>query len=115
LEIKNKQILLNFFQTICWLDEMLKKQDNWTPFIALRDSSSPPTQKILTHWLTYIMDRQMPVFKVWHDGALIISEIVEDYLKENRKGVEEIVAEYKKGKYLISKKSQAKFVPRYYN
>jgi hypothetical protein len=94
---------------------MLKKQDNWTPFIALRDSSSPPSQKILTHWLTYIMDRQMPVFKVWYDGALIISEIVEDYLKENRKGVEEIVAEYKKGKYLISKKSQAKFVPRYYN
>jgi len=115
MEIKDKQILLNFFQSICWLDEMLKKQDNWTPFFALRDSYSPPSQKILTHWLTYIMDRQMPTFKVWQDAALIISEIVEAYFNEKKKGVEEIFAEYKKGKYLISKKGQAKFSPRYYN
>jgi len=111
MEIKDKQILLNLFQSICWLDEMLKKQDNWTPFFALRDSYSPPSQTILSHWLTYIMDRQMPAFKVWQDGALIISEMVEAYFKENIKDAEEILTEYKDGEYLISKKSQAKFPP----
>ncbi|MBR2371178.1 MAG: hypothetical protein IKA82_04080 [Clostridia bacterium] len=36
-------------------------------------------EKLLTHWLAYITDRQMPFQQIWDKGGLIFSEIVHTY------------------------------------
>lgn len=39
-------------------------------------------ERVLTHWLTYITDRQMPASEVWHNGASLFANWVKAYSRE---------------------------------
>ncbi|GAI82717.1 unnamed protein product, partial [marine sediment metagenome] len=39
------------------------------------------SEKILTHWICYITDRQMPFEVVWDKGGYIFSELVFEYTR----------------------------------
>ena len=35
-----------------------------------------PSEKLLTHWLCYVTDRQMPFERIWNVGGYVISHLV---------------------------------------
>lgn len=39
--------------------------------------------KILTHWLCYITDRQMPFQRIWNIGGFVFSELIYEVKKQN--------------------------------
>jgi len=51
-------------------------------------------EKILTHWLCYIMDRQMSFERIWDIGGYIISHLVHTYTKNSNKNVNDIIKPY---------------------
>ncbi len=38
-------------------------------------------EKLLTHWLCYIMDRQMPFQRIWDIGGYVVSHLVRVYTR----------------------------------
>jgi len=52
-------------------------------------------EKLLTHWLCYIMDRQMPFERIWDIGGYAISHLVRTYTGNPDKEVwEDVLAPY---------------------
>ncbi len=43
-----------------------------------------PDEQILTHWLCYITDRQMPFMRIWDIGGYVLSYIVREYSRDER-------------------------------
>ncbi len=39
--------------------------------------------KILTHWICYITDRQMPFQRIWDIGGFVFSELIYEIKKQN--------------------------------
>lgn len=50
-------------------------------------------EKILTHYLTYVADRQMPFQRIWNVGGFVFSRLVEEYSTSSQ-SIEELVAKY---------------------
>ncbi|MBC7076467.1 MAG: hypothetical protein H5T98_10500 [Syntrophomonadaceae bacterium] len=51
-------------------------------------------EKLLTHWLCYIMDRQMPFERIWAIGGYIISHLVHSYVSSPTRNVAEAIGPY---------------------
>ena len=65
IKIKNKDDIIRIFQTISWLDfRRWNIEENYNYINFYRDDLSN-CEKILTHWICYIVDRQMPFEIVW--------------------------------------------------
>jgi len=65
---------------IQWLDR--KRWNSWTHAASwdwARGLSSD--EIVLTHWLTYVTDRQMPVEEVWSRGSSVFKEWVKNYTR----------------------------------
>lgn len=55
-------------------------------------------EKLLTHWLSYIMDRQMPFQRVWDIGGYVVSHLVRRFSSDRNRSVDGIVSDYIRGK-----------------
>lgn len=79
LNIKDKEALVKIFKTISWLDSRRWKTEENYNFVNFFRDDLTNCEKILTHWICYITDRQMPFEIVWDKGGLVFSEIVYEY------------------------------------
>jgi len=50
-------------------------------------------EKLLTHWLSYIADRQMPFMRVWEVGGYVLSHLVRAFQRSGR-DIRSLVGEY---------------------
>lgn len=82
LEIKNRKDLIKIFKAISWLDsQRWDTGDNYN-FINFFRNDLTNCEKILTHWICYITDRQMPFEIVWDKGGYVFSELVYEYSRD---------------------------------
>ena len=71
------------FQIIAFFDEIRwNSASNYNLINYYRDDLSDDN-KLLTHWLCYITDRQMAFERIWDVGGFIFSELV-DTIKTER-------------------------------
>jgi len=79
LKIKDKGSFIKICKVISWLDERRwNTEDNYN-FINFFRNNLTNCEKILTHWICYITDRQMPFEVVWDKGGYVFSELVYEY------------------------------------
>ncbi len=79
LEIKDKKALIGIWKVISWLDYRRWNPESSYDFINFFPSDFTNSERILTHWLSYITDRQMPFELIWDKGGHVLSEIVLKY------------------------------------
>jgi hypothetical protein len=83
IEIKNKKAVIKVLKAISWLDsKRWDKEENYN-FINFFREDLTNSEKIFTHWISYITDRQMPFEIVWDKGGYVFSEIVYEYSNNN--------------------------------
>lgn len=51
-------------------------------------------KKILTHYLTYVADRQMPFQRIWNVGGFVFSRLVEDYTTNQNISISKLYTDY---------------------
>lgn len=94
VKIKNRGSLIKILKTISWLDNWRwNTQDNYNFVNFFRDDLTS-CEKILTHWICYITDRQMSFEIVWNKGGCVFSELVYEYSRNNSRSPEEILKEH---------------------
>ena len=81
-EIKDKDALIRIFKVISWLDHRRWNAESNYNFIHFSRNDLTNCEKILTHWVCYITDRQMPFEIVWDKGGYVFSELVYEYSRE---------------------------------
>lgn len=75
IRIKDKESLVKILKTISWLDTCRWDPENNVNFINFSNDLTN-CQKILTHWICYITDRQqIPFENVWENGGYIFSKL----------------------------------------
>ncbi len=79
IKIKDNDALINTVGVISWLDSWRWNTQNNDNFIKYFRSDLTKGEEILTHWICYITDRQMPFEIVWDIGGLVFSEVVYEY------------------------------------
>ncbi len=122
VKVKDRELLIRILRTISWLDaHRWNVEDNYN-FINFFKDNLANYEKILTHWICYITDRQMPFEIVWDKGGYVFSELVYEYSNYTKKSPEEILEEHyekyqdKKGKERFrfkSKTNNITFASRY--
>jgi len=81
--IKDKENLKFISQVVSWLDDM-RWDDSINNDQIKYSKKLTNSEKILTHWLCYITDRQTPFERVWNEGGHVFSELVYDYTRKNQ-------------------------------
>ena len=81
--IKDQQKLIDIWKVIAWLDAGRWCNESNYNFINFFRNNLTNSEKILTHWLCYITDRQMPFEVVWEKGGYVFSELVHTYSHSN--------------------------------
>ena len=94
IKIENKDLLIKIFKTISWLDTLRWRTENNYNFLNFSRDDLTNCEKIFTHWLCYITDRQMPFEIVWDKGGYVFSELVYEYSRYEEKCPEQIIKEY---------------------
>ena len=79
LKIKEKDSFIKICKVISWLDDKRWSDDNNYNFINFFREDLSNSEKILTHWICYITDRQMSFETVWDKGGYVFSELVYEY------------------------------------
>lgn len=124
LIIKDETALVNIFKTISWLDDKRwdyneirwDVEDNFIHFF--KKNLLTNCEKILTHWICYITDRQMPFEIVWDKGGYVFSELIYEY---SRKGapLQQILGNHyksyndKKFRFISTNNKEEPFASRY--
>lgn len=90
VKIKNENLLIKIFKTISWLDaQRWNTEDNYNFVNFSGKVSLKNYEKILTHWICYITNRQMPFEIVWNKGGYVFSKMVYEY-SNNKTSLEKI-------------------------
>ena len=93
LKIKDKDSFIKICKVISWLDDRRwNTEDNYNFINFFRDDLTN-CEKILTHWICYITDRQMPFEVVWDKGGYIFSELVYKYAR-SKLSSQQIIEKY---------------------
>jgi hypothetical protein len=79
LKVKDRDSFIKICKVISWLDGKRWSDDNNYNFINFFREDLSNSEKILTHWICYITDRQMPFEVVWDKGGYVFSELVNEY------------------------------------
>jgi len=108
--IKDETALIKIFKTISWLDDKRWNVENNYNFVNFSRDEDDLTncEKILTHWVCYITDRQMPFEIVWDKGGYVFSELIYEYSRDNKLSPEDILANHYE-KYKDGQKEQFRF------
>lgn len=119
VRIKDKESLYKIFKIISWLDNCRWQAYQNYNFINFSRNDLTNSEKILTHWICYIADRQMPFEIVWDKGGYVFSEIVYKYSR-NKLSSYDLLSEFyeshaEKGstKYRFTSSDNIKFASRY--
>ncbi|MBC7333693.1 MAG: hypothetical protein H5T85_04425 [Actinobacteria bacterium] len=108
IKIKNKDLLIRIFKTISWLDtRRWNIEDNYN-FVNFFGDDLTNCEKILTHWICYIADRQMPFEIVWDKGGFVFSELVYEYSRNKDMSPDKILKEHYE-KYQDKDKDKERF------
>lgn len=83
IKIKDNESLIKVLKAISWLDSKRWNKDINYNFINFFREDLTNSEKILTHWISYITDRQMPFEIVWDKGGYVFSEIIYEYSRNN--------------------------------
>ena len=67
--------IVSFYDKIRW-----SSSSNYNLINFFKDDLDDDT-KLLTHWLCYITDRQMPFQRIWDLGGFVFSELINEYKK----------------------------------
>lgn len=78
MENSQEESLLNFLETISWLDDKRWSDTSDWGFIEVTKGMNPE-KAILIHWLTYIHDRVKNAEKLWGKTGKSVRKLVEDY------------------------------------
>ena len=106
LKIKDQNSFIKICKVISWLDNRRwNTEDNYNFVHFFRDDLTN-CEKILTHWICYITDRQMPFEVVWDKGGYVFSELVYEYERSKLLPQQILNAYYEKYK---DNKSKEKF------
>lgn len=106
--IKDKQKLVDIWKVIAWLDVKRWCNESNYNFINFFRNDLTNSEKILTHWLCYITDRQMPFEVVWEKGGYVFSELVHAYSSDNCSS-KELLNKYYEGYSNDQKKRRYRF------
>ena len=98
LKIKDKNSFVEICKVISWLDGKRWSGDNNYNFINFSRDDLSNSEKILTHWICYITDRQMPFEAVWDKGGYVFSELVYEYKRSKWLPQQILNAHYEKYK-----------------
>lgn len=90
-DVEKLAVILNTFSQ---LDDMRWRANNNYNLINYCDDHLEPDEKLLTHWLSYICDRQTPFERIWKVGGYVISHMVRAFSRENDKSVRELFLSY---------------------
>ena len=98
LKVKDKDSFIKICKVISWLDDRRwNTKDNYNFINFFRENLSH-SEKILTHWICYITDRQMPFEAVWEKGGYVFSELVDEYKRSKLLPQQILTARYEKFK-----------------
>ena len=98
LKVKDKDSFVEICKVISWLDnKRWNTEDNYNFINFFRENLSN-SEKILTHWICYITDRQMPFEAVWDKGGYVFSELVYEYERSKLLPQQILNAHYEKYK-----------------
>ncbi|MCD4822570.1 MAG: hypothetical protein K8R11_11015 [Methanococcoides sp.] len=78
----DEEKISNIFRKIAWLDKnrwLSEPDDNNPNLINFSSNDLKNSEKILTHFLCYISDRQMPFSQIWDKAGFVYSDIVHSY------------------------------------
>ncbi len=77
----NKEKIEDIFRKVSWFDKNRWIDDaNYATMNLSTELTN--SEIILTHFLCYISDRQMPYYHIWDRGGFVYSDLVESYSKE---------------------------------
>ena len=76
-----KKNIEDVFEITNFIDEARWSSDGNYYSINYANENLPLDDKILTHYITYITDRQMPFMRIWNIGGFVFSRLVEEYRK----------------------------------
>lgn len=96
LIVKDAEKIKNIWEVFAWLDECRWATKPDYPLIDYAYDDLSCAEKILTHWLCYITDRQMRVRQIWEKGGYVISAIARSYTRNKDISPKKILEEYVK-------------------
>ena len=76
-----KKNIEDVFEITNFIDEARWSSDGNYYSINYANENLPLDDKILTHYITYITDRQMAFMRIWNIGGFVFSRLVEEYRK----------------------------------
>lgn len=85
--MKNIFAITNFIDKARW-----NSVENYSE-INYANSNMYDSLKILTHYIAYVTDRQMPFQRIWNIGGYVFSKLVEEYSSTNQ-SVETLFSKY---------------------
>ena len=111
IKITNEAALIEICKTISWMDRMSQNAEcNYNDGNLFREGLELTNcEKILTHWICYITNRQMPFEIVWDKGVRVFSELVSEYSRRNKLTPENILKKYYESYKNKNKKERFRF------
>ncbi|MHA1654382.1 MAG: hypothetical protein ACTSVT_10375, partial [Candidatus Thorarchaeota archaeon] len=86
-EVTDIEKMSTILEVLGTLDRIRWSQKSERTMINYCRDDLTDDEKLLTHWLCYIMDRQMSTRRVWEAGGYIVSHIVHDYTTNRDKEI----------------------------
>jgi hypothetical protein len=77
--IKDREFLIRTLRTISWMDNLRWDVSGNYNLINFFRKDLTSSEKVLTHWICYIVDRQMPFEVIWDKAGYIFSQMVYEY------------------------------------
>lgn len=82
--VTNPERLKLILRTFACLDEIRWSDSPDYNLINYCSEELSADEKLLTHWLSYITDRQMPFMRVWEIGGHVLSHLVRAFERSDR-------------------------------
>ncbi len=93
-EVTDPERMRLILRTFSCLDEIRWSTSANYNLINYSQEDLTPDEKLLTHWLCYIMDRQMPFLRIWEVGGYVISHLVRSYTRGDHESVRKLLDSY---------------------
>ena len=93
-EVTDPERMRLILQTFSRLDDIRWSITTNYNFINYFRKDLTPDEKLLTHWLCYITDRQMPFLRIWEVGGYVISHVVRSYTRGDQRSVRNLLESY---------------------
>jgi len=93
-KVTNPEKMRSILDTFSALDDIRWSEEANYNLINYCCDDLIASEKLLTHWLCYITDRQMPFERIWDVGGYVISHLVRSYTRTPEKSVKDLLSVY---------------------